>query len=407
MPWKVTSVTDQRAKFMLHYNERVRTGQTTMFALCTEHGVSRKTGYKIVARYEESGWQGLADHSRAPLGGKHWITSETISAVLDVRLEFPQWGSRKIVAYLHDIEPDQQWPAASVVHEWIKRAGMVINHPGPRRRFPHPGRPPAEPIERPNQQWSTDFKGHFRTKDRRYCYPLTVIDSFSRYIIGCRALSATTFELTWAAFERLFREYGLPDAMLSDNGTPFSSNSVKRLSKLSVRWIRLGIEPRLIQPGKPQQNGRHERMHRTMKAEACAHPAADCRRQQPQFDRFVDQFNCIRPHEALGQTPPARSYERSSREYPKRLPEIAYPSSHQLRRVRSSGEIKWKGQWFFLSESLVGEMIAFEQIDDGCSIIRFGPLELGYYSERDHQLYLDRSRPAPPTTESNQQSVNA
>jgi len=174
---------------------------------------------------------------------------------------------------------------------------------------------------------------------------------------------------------------------------------------LSVRWIRLGIEPRLIQPGKPQQNGRHERMHRTMKAEACARPAADCRRQQPQFDSFVDRFNCIRPHEALGQTPPARSYESSSREYPKRLPEIAYPSTHELRRVRSSGEIKWKGQWFFLSESLVGEMIAFEEIDDGCSIIRFGPLELGYYSERDHQLHLDRSRPAPPTTESNQQPV--
>lgn len=395
MSWKTTNVTDQRAKFMLDYNERVRTGQTTMFALCAEHGVSRKTGYKIVARYEKSGWQGLADHRRAPLGGKHWISAETISAVLDVRHDFPHWGSRKIVAYLRDTEPDQQWPVASVVHEWIKQAGMVIHHPGP-RRFPHPGRPPSVPIERANQQWSTDFKGHFRTRDRRYCYPLTVADSFSRYIIGCRALSATTFELTWPAFERLFREYGLPDAMLSDNGTPFSSNSVKRLSKLSVRLIRLGIEPRLIQPGKPQQNGRLERMHRTLnlKAEACANPAADCRGQQPVFDTFIEQYNFIRPHEALGQTPPARSYVRSSREYPKRLPEIAYPSSYQLRRVRSSGEIKWKGQWFFLSESLVGQMIAFEDIDDGCSIIRFGPLELGYYSDREHRLHLDRARPA-------------
>jgi transposase InsO family protein len=397
MPWKATSVTDQRAKFMLDYNERVRGGQTTMLALCAEHGVSRKTGYKIVARYQENGWQGLADHSRAPLSGKHWISSETISAVLDVRLDYPQWGSRKIVAYLRATEPDQQWPVASVVHEWIKQAGMVINLPGPRRRFPHPGRPPSTPIERPNQQWSTDFKGHFRTKDRRYCYPLTVADSFSRYIIGCRALSATTFELAWSAFERLFREYGLPDAILSDNGTPFSSNSVKRLSKLSVRWIRLGIEPRLIQPGKPQQNGRLERMHRTLKAEACAKPAADCRRQQPQFDRFVEQFNFIRPHEALAQTPPVRSYERSSREYPKRLPEIVYPSSYKIRRVRSSGEIKWKGQWLFLSESLVGEPVAFETIDDG-SIIRFGPLELGYYSDREHRLYLDRTRPALPAT---------
>ncbi|MEA2162342.1 MAG: hypothetical protein QOK37_469 [Thermoanaerobaculia bacterium] len=407
MPWKATSVTDQRAKFMLDYNELVRTGQTTMSLLCAAHGVSRKTGYKMVARYQQSGWPGLADHSRAPLGGKHWISSETISAVLDVRLDYPQWGSRKIVAYLRDIAPDQQWPAASVVHEWIKQAGMVINHPGPRRRFPHPGRPAAVPIERPNQQWSTDFKGHFRTNDRRYCYPLTVADSFSRYIIGCQALRATTLDLTWPVFERLFREHGLPDAILSDNGTPFSSNSVKRLSKLSVRWIRLGIEPRLIQPGKPQQNGRLERMHRDLKKEACAQPAANCRRQQVQFDTFVDRFNHIRPHEALGQTPPVRSYERSSREYPKRLPEIQYPSTCVLRQVRSSGEIRWKGQWFFLSESLVGEVVAFESIDDGCSILRFGPLELGYHSEREHRLYLDRPRPSMTATASTTTSGTA
>ena len=206
MPWKATSVTEQRAKFMLDYNERVRSGQTTMLALCAEHGVSRKTGYKIVSRYEESGWQGLADFPRASRNGKHWVSPETISAILDVRLDFPQWGSKKIVAYLRDIEPEQRWPAASVIHEWIKRAGMVQKH-SRARRFPHPGRPPMVPIERPNQQWSTDFKGHFRTQDRRYCYPLTVADSFSRYIIGCQALRATSFELAWPAFEKLFREY--------------------------------------------------------------------------------------------------------------------------------------------------------------------------------------------------------
>lgn len=398
MPWKATSVTEQRAKFLLDYNKRVRTGQMTMLALCAEHGVSRKTGYKIVARFEEGRWPGLADHSRSPLGGKHWAEPETISAVLDVRLDFPQWGARKIVAYLRDIEPAQEWPAASVVHEWIKRAGMLMNRPGPRRRFPHPGRPPAVPIERPNQQWSTDFKGHFRTKDGRYCYPLTAADSFSRYIIGCEALSANTFELTWPVFVKLFREHGLPDSILSDNGTPFSSNSVKRLSKLSVRWLRLGIEPRLIQPGKPQQNGRLERMHRTLKAEACVQPAANCRRQQAQFDTFLERFNSIRPHEALGQTPPARSYERSSREYPERLPQIEYPSGVEVRHVRSSGEIRWDGQWFFLSEALVGQFVAFETIDDGCAILRFGSMELGYYCKRGHRLHLDRTRPDPPAT---------
>jgi putative transposase len=324
MPWKATSVVDQRTSFVLAYLKRVCSGETTMSALCAEHGVSRKTGYKLVARQQENGWPGLQDRSRAPHSGKHWEDPETISTVLDVRTAFPAWGARKIVAYLRDTDPDQQWPVASVAHEWIKRAGMIEPHRRA-RRFSHPGRPPAVPIEQPNQQWSTDFKGHFRTKDGRYCYPLTVADSFSRFIIGCQALPSPSFELTWPVFEKLFREYGLPDAILSDNGTPFSSNSVRRLSRLSVRWIRLGIEPRLIQPGKPQQNGRLERMHRTLKQEACAQPSANLRRQQIQFASFIDRFNHVRPHEALGQQPPVRSYTRSSREYPRQLPPIEYP----------------------------------------------------------------------------------
>lgn len=394
MPWQGTTVSDQRARFMLEYNSRVRGGQMSMAALCAEHGVSRKTGYKMVARFEEGGWPGLSERSRAPQSGEHWASEETIGAVLDVRTEFPQWGAKKIVAYLWDIDPEGEWPVASVAHNWIKRAGMVMSHPRA-RRFQHPGRPPTDPIERPNQQWSTDFKGHFRTGNRRYCYPLTVADSFSRYIIGCQALPTNSFELTWPVFEKLFRKFGLPDSILSDNGTPFSSNSIKRLSKLSVRWIRLGIEPRLIEPGKPQQNGRLERMHRTLKQAACGRPSADCRRQQLQFDTFVEQFNHIRPHEALGQTPPVRTYVRSAREYPKRLPEIEYPDTCQVRRVRSSGEIKWKGQWFFLSEALVGELVAFERVDDQCAVVRFGTLDLGYYSEPDRRLFLDRTRPAP------------
>ena len=394
MPWKVTAVVDERARFVLEYNKQVRTGQMTMSALCAAHGVSRKTGYKMVARHAEKGWPGLADRSRAPVGGAHWVEPETVDAVLHVRTQFPEWGARKILAYLRDTEPDQKWPAASVAHEWIRRAGMVVpNRKG--RRFSHPGPPPTPLIEQPNQQWSTDFKGHFRTGDRRYCYPLTVADSFSRYIIGCQALTKPSFELTWPVFERLFREYGLPDAILSDNGTPFSSRSIKRLSKLSVRWIRLGIEPRLTQPGHPQQNGRLERMHRTLKQVACSRPALNRLRQQHQFDHFREQFNHIRPHEALGQTPPARSYTRSARPYPKRLPEIEYPDTCEIRRVRSSGEIKWHGQWFFVSDALVGEHVAFERVDDRCWVVRFANYELGYYSEADRQLYLDRDKPEP------------
>lgn len=404
MPWKATSVIDQKTKFVLEYKQRVLSGEMSMTALCAEHGVSRKTAYKLVGRYEQSGWRGLEERSRAPKNGKHWQSAETVAAVLDVRQTFPQWGSRKIVAYLRQIEPEQVWPAASVAHEWIKRAGMIVTR-SRARRFPHPGPPPSTPLERPNQQWSTDFKGQFRTRDGRYCYPLTVADSFSRYIIGCQGLATTAFESVWPVFERLFREHGLPDAILSDNGTPFSSNSVKRLSKLSVRWIRLGIEPRLIQPGRPQQNGRLERMHRTLKDEACSDPSANLRRQQRQFDAFRECFNHVRPHESLGQTPPARQYEHSSREYPKRIPRIEYPSHCQIRRVRSSGEIKWDGQWFFLSDALIGEEVAFEAVDDTCSILRFGPIELGYYSGRERRLHLDRTRPAqqpndnPPSTQ--------
>jgi putative transposase len=397
MPWKATSVIDQRTSFVLDYLKRVQTGEMTMSGLCAEHRVSRKTGYKLVARHQQSGWPGLQDRSRAPLSGKHWEDPETISAVLDVRTTFPQWGARKIIAYLRDTDPDQQWPVASVAHEWIRRAGMVEPHRRS-RRFPHPGRPPAIPIERPNQQWSTDFKGHFRTTDGRYCYPLTVADSFSRFIIGCQALPNTSFELTWPVFEKLFREYGLPDAILSDNGTPFSSNSVRRLSKLAVRWIRLGIEPRLIQPGKPQQNGRLERMHRTLKQEACARPSANLRRQQTQFADFIDRFNHVRPHEALGQQPPARSYSPSSREYPRHLPPLEYPANCQIRRVRSSGEIKWDGQWFFVSDALVGEHVAFEPVDDETFVLRFGRFELGYYSARQRRLHLDRTRPSRDRT---------
>lgn len=393
MPWEATSVSDQRVRFIRDYQRRVLTKQMTMTALCDEHGISRKTGYKMARRHQESGWPGLQDESRAPHGGKHWSDPETVVEVLETRLEFPEWGAKKIVSYLRDLEPARVWPAPSVAHDWIKRASLIDQRTRA-RRFPHPGKPLAMELTNPNQQWSVDFKGHFRTKDRRYCYPLTVVDSFSRYVLACDGMLSTSFETAWPAFERLFREFGLPEAILSDNGTPFSSNSVKRLSKLSVRWIRLGITPRLIEPGKPQQNGKHERMHRDLKQVACSNPEADYQQQQRRFEGFLHRYNHLRPHESLGQTPPSRHYVPSPRAYPIRLPEIEYPKHCQIRRVRSSGEIKWDGQWFFISEALVREPIAFQLVGDGTWIVHFGPIELGYYSEREKKLHLDRNRPA-------------
>lgn len=392
MPWEETTPMEQKIRFVREHGRRVTTNEMSMSALCKEFGISRKTGYKMLVRRDEAGLAGLAGRSRAPHGGESWAEAETILSVLDVRQEFPEWGARKIIAYLHDTDPDIQWPSPSTAHEWIRRAGLVEPHSN-KRRFSHPGPPPVIVLDRPNQQWSVDFKGQFRTRDRCYCYPLTVADSFSRFLIGCESLVSTSFELTKAVFIRLFEEFGLPEMILSDNGSPFSSNSVRRLSRLAVWWIRLGILIRLTQPGKPQQNGRHERMHRDLKAQACRHPAANAVEQQEPFDQFVYKYNFLRPHEALDQIPPHRIYTASQRLFPQTLPEIDYPSSHHVRRVRSSGEIKWDGQWFFVSDALIGERVSFEPVGEGCSILRFASVDLGFYSDRDKRLYLDRTRP--------------
>jgi transposase InsO family protein len=393
MPWKDSTVIDERVKFVRAYDKYVRSRERTMADLCAEHGIARKTGYKMLERRDQGGWPALAERSRAPHSGPHWCSSDVVAQVLEIRLEFSHWGAETILSHLQRTDPDTSWPSASTIHGWLKQAGLV-ERSSSRRRYPHPGKPALPALERPNQQWSVDFKGHFRTRDRRYCYPLTVADSFSRYLIGCQGLTSTAFELVWPVFERLFREYGLPESILSDNGTPFSSNSVKRLSKLSVRWIRLGIVPRLTQPGKPQQNGQHERMHGHMKRLVCSEPSANCREQQKQFDWFEDHYNRVRPHASLDKKVPADLYTPSLRAWPTSLPALDYPSHFLPRRVRSNGEIKWQGQSFFLSEPLVGEMIAFELVADGCWILHFGPVELGFYSARDRKLHLDRPRPA-------------
>jgi putative transposase len=392
MPWKDDPVIEQRVKFVREYDRYVRSGEKSMSELCAEHDISRKTGYKMLGRRDEGGFPGLKDRSRAPLSGPHWSDEELVMRVLETRLEFPHWGAATIIWHLRRSDPDRTWPGPSAVHAWISKAGLVV--PSRRaRRFRHPGPPPSIPIDRANQQVSTDFKGHFRTGDGRYCYALTIVDSFSRSLLACEALTSTSFESVWPVFERVFREYGLPESILSDNGTPFASCSVKRLSKLSVRWIRLSIEPRLIQPGKPQQNGIHERIHEHMKPLVCSNPSGNAAEQQKQFDWFIDHHNNVRPNAACGGRTPSDLYTPSPRPYPAKLPVIEYPSDFQVRRVRSSGEIQWKGQSFFVSDALVGEPVGFQFVDDGYWVMYFSSLDLGYYSSREKKLYLDRTRP--------------
>ncbi len=241
-------------------------------------------------------------------------------------------------------------------------------------------------MRRPNDVWSADYKGHFRMGNRRYCYPLTVKDGYSRYVLGCRGLSSTASGEAKPVFRRVFEEFGLPWRILTDNGSPFATTAIGRLSRLSVWWIRLGIEPVLIEPGHPEQNPRHERMHRTLKAETARPPKSSLRAQQRAFDRFLEEYNEERPHQALGGETPADVYELSPRAYPAKLPVIEYPGHYEVRYVSSNGGVKWHNDFVFISRVLIGEYVGFEEIDDGIWSLYFGSVELGRFDERQRQI---------------------
>lgn len=389
MPWETTTVTDERVRFVLAYEREVLGGRLSMAALCEQFGVSRKTGYKFVGRRREEGWTGLADRSRAPRSGAHWIESDVRAQILAMKEECSDFGAKKILSCLRLANPERSWPSISAIHHTLKQAGLVAQQ-SRRRRYPHPGAAPPCTALVPNEEWSTDFKGQFRTGDRRYCYPLTIADTFSRYLLACQSMLSPTLEQTWRVFERVFREFGLPEAIRSDNGTPFAGPSLRRLSRLSVRWIRLGIQPRLITPGNPQQNGRHERMHKTLKERACVKPQRNAGEQQKAFDTFRKRFNEVRPHEALGQIPPARVYKPSTRPYPSRLPEIVYPSGFEHRRVNTNGIIKWERREVFLTEALAGETVGLQLIDDGVWLLMFSTTTLGYFNDREKKFYPEK-----------------
>jgi putative transposase len=244
----------------------------------------------------------------------------------------------------------------------------------------------------PNEIWTADFKGQFRTGDGQYCYPLTVADGFSRYILGCQGLLSPSLKGTQAVFKHLFREFGLPKIIRTDNGAPFATCAIRRLSRLSIWWIRLGIYPELIEPSHPEQNGRHERMHRTLKAETARPPAPTCRAQQRRFDRFLDEFNNERPHEALEQQTPASVYRPSTSRLPKRLPQIEYPPHYEIRRVSRNGGIRWNHRWVNVGTVLEEQYIGLEEVDNGLWEVYFGPLKLGRLDEQDYCIEDSRGR---------------
>jgi transposase InsO family protein len=386
VPWKEQRVVDQREVFVRTYLR----GIVSMAELCREHGITRKTGYKWVQRYQEGGMPNLMDRSRAPRSSPHAVSAEVVEAIVGLRKQRPTWGPRKLLAALERKYPSVAWPAPSTVATILSRHGLVQERKR-RQRTPRPTQPLAAARE-PNDIWCADYKGKFRL-DRRYCHPFTMTDAVSRYVLCCVDTGSESTEPTKAACERVFREHGLPLRIRSDNGSPFATRAIGGLSALSVWWLKLGILPERIEPGKPQQNGRHERMHRTLKREAVdTGSRADA--QQAAFDRWRHDFNHERPHEALGDRVPADVYTPSRRPFPDEIGDPEYPSEFEVRRVRSNGCAYYEGVDVPLGAVLRHEAVGFEPIDDGRFQLWFGPIYLGRLTHLGRgQLTFEKNTP--------------
>jgi transposase InsO family protein len=379
MAWKTSSVMDEKLRFVFEYER----DEETMGELCVRHGISRETGYVWLRRYREAGVAGLVELNRAPRSHPNRTAAAVEHAVLDLRQAHMGWGPRKLKRILERDQPGQVWPATSTIGEIVQRAGLVAARKKRRRTEPY-----TQPLAHANQSnrvWCADFKGWFKAGDGARVDPLTITDAWSRYLLRCQAVDKTNTERVRAIFEAAFRQYGLPQAIRTDNGAPFASPALAGLSRLAVWWIKLGIEPERIQAGHPEQNGRHERMHRTLKQDL--RPAQDWRSQQRELDRFRQDYNQVRPHEALAMQTPASVYQPSPRPYPARLPEIDYPDTMEVRTVKTHGHFRWKKKDIFLSEVLWGEPIGLLPARYGLHTVYFAHLPLARFDEQRGKLY--------------------
>jgi transposase InsO family protein len=371
---------DQRTQFIADFLRQV----LSVTELCDLYGISRKTAYKWIERYLRQGPVGLEERARRPHSSPNRTPDEITYALLEARRKHPSWGGKKLLSLVHKRHPQWDLPHRSTVCDILSRHGMVPKK-RKRRRIGHPGKPTSAVLA-PNDLWSADFKGQFKTGDGHYCFPLTVTDNFSRYLLGCQALHSTAVDGAKPVFTRLFKEYGLPKRIRTDNGVPFATSTLARLSRLSAWWVRLGVMPEFIEPGKPQQNGRHERMHLTLKDETTRPAAGNLAAQQRKFNRFIDEFNNERPHEALDQQTPAACYERSTREMPTKIKPFEYPDRFEVRYVSGNGGIRWNRDWVNVSTVCIGEYVGLEEIDNGIWIVYFGPLKLGRLDERHMRI---------------------
>ncbi|MDH3496861.1 MAG: integrase core domain-containing protein [Gemmatimonadota bacterium] len=368
-------------------------GTASMTVLCASYGISRRVGYKWLTRFLVEGDRALEDRSRRPRTSPWAIAPDVATLLLTARRRHPTWGPRKILDYLRPRHRQLQLPAPSTAGALFKRHGLVR----PKRRRPQPGHPgrPTSPILAPNDVWTADFKGHFALGCGLRCHPLTIVDGYSRFLLACDALRQPTTPAAKAVFTRVFQEYGLPDRVRTDNGAPFASIALNRLSTLSVWWMKLGIRPELIEPASPQQNARHERLHRTLKAEATKPPKATIRAQQRRFNTFRTEYNTERPHEAPQGKPPAAVYRPAQRVFPGRIPGPEYPSHYLTRYVSTNGGVRFHRRFIAIAPALIGEHVGFEEVADGRWAVYFYNYLLGHLDEREGHIHGVHLRAKP------------
>lgn len=367
---------EEKLRFVFEYQQR----QRTMTELCQRYEISRETGYVWLRRYQAVGLEGLREKSRAAQRHGNQTSAEIEQMVLELREAHSRWGPRKLKRVLEDNEPGRVWPAASTIGALLKREGLMAGRRKRRRTAPY-----TEPLahaDGPNRVWCADFKGWFRTGDGERIDPLTITDAHSRYLFRCQAVEKTDTARVQAIFEAVFREYGMPEAIRTDNGAPFASTAIAGLSRLAVWWMKLGIVAERIAAGHPEQNGRHERMHRTLKQETAQPPAANRREQQRVMERFRQEYNQVRPHEALGMRTPAAVYELSPRSFPAHVPEPEYPDTMLVYRVQQKGHFRWKRQEVFLSEVLWGEPVGLLPIDDSWFTVYFAQVPIARFDSK-------------------------
>lgn len=370
MSWKEADNMSEKVKFISSYLEE----EESFSELCEIFSISRKTGYKWVKRYEDEGVAGLYEQSRARHYHPNATPEHIVEKILKVRCRHPTWGPKKLNVILSRQNPGTRFPAESTIGEILKRNNMIKARRQRKHSSPH--REPLREYAHPNSVWCADFKGDFPVDGKR-CRPLTISDGYSRYLLSCKALKSSCHGPSSSVFKAAFREFGLPEAIRTDNGSPFSTVAPAGLSRLAIWWIRLGIVPERIMPARPDQNGRHERMHRTLKAETARPPRSSFRAQQRAFDNFRKEYNEVRPHEALDQGVPASLYEPSLRPYPRKLPQIEYPDFYQVQKVYPNGVISFNGVQWYVSAAVRGEWLGLEQVSDDRWKVYFGKLLLG------------------------------